>query len=217
MRRPGKSNATFAPGSKVRQPSIPGHPPNDAFSRSAHCSTISLNSTIRLKGGDPTIFGRLAEEIQVVRDAGIGFEVIPGIGAAPAAAARLGVSLTERGRASMVILATASDHASRGVAPLDWELLSRAKATIAFYMPVRVLGTVTASLTAVGRDPREPAVIVERLGMDGERVTAAPLGDVAARARAATVASPALLLVGPALAAASVPVGVRRIETLAEA
>ena len=82
---------------------------------------------VRLKGGDPTVFGRLAEEIDAVRAAGVDFEVVPGVTAATAAAARAGISLTARGHASMLVLATGSDHSGRGVAALDWELLARAE------------------------------------------------------------------------------------------
>jgi len=75
---------------------------------------------VRLKGGDPAVFGRLAEEIDAVRAAAVDFEVVPGVTAATAAAARAGISLTARGHASMLVLATGSGHAARGVAALDW-------------------------------------------------------------------------------------------------
>ena len=76
----------------------------------------------RLKGGDPAIFGRLAEEIAAVRAAGVPFEIIPGVTAATAAAALAGISLTERGAASMVVLATGTDHSGQLPAKLDWDL-----------------------------------------------------------------------------------------------
>src|SRR5207248_3638760 len=103
---------------------------------------------VRLKGGDPSIFGRLGEEIEAVRAAGVPFEVVPGVTAATAAAARAGISLTARGHASMLVLATGSDHAGRGVAALDWELLARAEATLVFYMPVQGLESIATALTA---------------------------------------------------------------------
>lgn len=168
---------------------------------------------VRLKGGDPTLFGRLAEEIDAVRAAGIAFEVVPGVTAATAAAARLGVSLTERGRASLVVLATGTDHGARSPAALEWDFLARTDGTLVFYMPVATLPTITASLVALGRDGREPAIIVERLGSGDERVLAAPLGDIAAEARAAGVVSPAVLVTGPMIAAAAAPVTVRRVPT----
>src|SRR5207249_3728059 len=103
----------------------------------------------RLKGGDPAIFGRLAEEIAAVRAAGVPFEIIPGVTAATAAAALAGISLTERGAASMVVLATGTDHSGQLPATLDWDLLARADATLVFYMAVQGLPTITAALTAL--------------------------------------------------------------------
>lgn len=170
---------------------------------------------VRLKGGDPAVFARLGEEIEAVRGAGINFEVIPGVSAALAAAGRAGISLTERGHTSTVILATGTD--SEGEVPrLDWDLLARAEATLVFYMPVRGLEPITAALTALGRGEREPALIVERAGMSGEHVIAGRLGNIAALAREAGVQPPALLMIGPTLAAASVPLSVRRAVTLTE-
>lgn len=166
---------------------------------------------VRLKGGDPAVFGRLAEEIQAVRGAGLPFEIIPGVTAATAAAASAGISLTERGHASMLLLATATDHTGRMSADLDWGLLAHAEGTLAFYMGVRSLETVTASLVTLGRDPREPAILVERVGTPRERIIASRLNEIAAAARAAGAESPAVLITGPTVAAATAPLRVRRV------
>ena len=160
---------------------------------------------VRLKGGDPSIFGRLAEEIDAVRAAGLAFEIVPGVTAATAAAALTGISLTERGSASMIVFATGSDHSGAQPAALDWNLLARSDATLVFYMAVRALESITSTLTALGRDPREPAIIVERAGTPGERVVAGCLGDIADAAREKGVEAPALLITGPTVSAASVP------------
>ena len=169
---------------------------------------------VRLKGGDPSVFGRLAEEVAAVRTAGVEFEVIPGVTAATAAAARTGISLTARGHASVLVLATGTDHRGRDVAALDWELLARAEATLVFYMPVQGFEAITTALTAMGRDPRKRALVVERAGMLDERVVAGRLGDIAARSREAGVGAPALLLIGPTLDAASVPRAVRHLTVV---
>jgi len=166
---------------------------------------------VRLKGGDPGIFGRLAEEIDAVRAAGIAFEIVPGITAATAAAARAGISLTERGSASTLVLTTGTGHTGALPDGLDWEFLARVEGTLVFYMPVASLGTIVSSLTALGRDPREAALVVEAAGLPDERVVAARLGEVAVSAREAGVRSPALFITGPTVAAASVPVAVRRV------
>ena len=170
---------------------------------------------VRLKGGDPAVFGRLGDEIDAVRSAGLAFEVIPGVTAATAAAARLGVSLTQRGSASMLVFAAGTDQTGHHPAALDWDLLARVEGTLVFYMPVGSLEPITAALTTLGRDPRAPALLVERVGTPGERVIAGRLGDIAAEGRAAGVAAPALLITGPTVAAASVPLTVRRILSTA--
>ena len=166
---------------------------------------------VRLKGGDPTVFGRLGEEIEAVRAAGIAFEVIPGVTAATAAAARLGISLTERGSSSMTVFVTGTDHTGHYPARLDWDVLARAEGTLVFYMPVGALEAITSSLTSLGRDPREPAILIERAGVEGERVIAGRLGEIVEKARASKVAAPAVLLTGPTVAGASVPLSVRRL------
>jgi len=170
---------------------------------------------VRLKGGDPGIFGRLAEEIDAVRAAGVLFEIVPGVTAATAAAARAGISLTERGSASTVVLATGTGYTGATPESLDWSFLARVEGTLVFYMPVASLDTITSTLMSLGRDPREPAMLVEAVGARDERVVAARLGQIADRAREADVRSPALFITGPTVAAASVPVAVRRV--LAEA
>ncbi len=166
---------------------------------------------VRLKGGDPGIFGRLAEEIEAVRAAGILFEIVPGVTAVTAAAARAGISLTERGTASTVVLSTGTSHTGTLPEALDWGLLARVEGTLAFYMPVGSLDAITSALTALGRDPREPALVVEAAGLPAERVIAARLGEIGERARAVGLRSTALFISGPTVAAASVPVAVRRV------
>jgi len=94
---------------------------------------------------------------------------------------------------------------------LDWDILARVEGTLVFYMPVGSLEAITASLTARGRDRREPAILIERVGMPDERVISGRLGGIAAEARAAGLASPAVLVTGPTVASASVPLGVRRM------
>jgi siroheme synthase len=166
---------------------------------------------VRLKGGDPGIFGRLAEEVEAVRAAGLAFEIVPGVTAATAAAARAGISLTERGSASTVIFATGTDQTGAPPDDLDWDFLAHVEGTLVFYMPVASLDAITSALTVLGRDAREPSLIVEGAGTTGERVIAARLGEIADRAREAQLRAPALFISGPTVAAASVPLAVRRV------
>ncbi len=165
------------------------------------------------RGATRRVFGRLAEEIEAVRAAGVDFEVIPGITAATAAAARAGISLTARGRSSLVVLATGTDQSGQSPLDLDWEALARLDGTLVFYMAVRALETITSQLTALGRDPDEPALVVERAGMPGERLLTGRLADIVEVARAAEVTSPALLITGPTVSPPlrSTPEGMPRL------
>ena len=155
---------------------------------------------MRLKGGDPGIFGRLAEEVEAVRAAGLRFEIVPGVTAATAAAARAGISLTARGSASTVVFATGTDQNGELPHSLDWGWLAQVEGTLVFYMPIASLDAITSALTVLGRDPREPSLIVESAGTPDERVIAARLGDIADRARDAGLRSPALFITGPTVA-----------------
>lgn len=164
-----------------------------------------VGRVVRLKGGDPALFGRLGEEVAAVSAAGLPFEIVPGVTAASAAAAVARVSLTQRGSASMVVLATGTDHNGTRPAALDWDLLARSDATLVFYMAVHGLDSIAATLTALGRDPREPAIVIERAGMAGERIVVGRLNDIADIARAAHVEPPAVMITGPTVEAASAP------------
>jgi uroporphyrin-III C-methyltransferase len=158
---------------------------------------------VRLKGADPTVFGRLNEEIRAARAAGLDVEVIAGVTAATAAAAAAGVSLTERGTSSVVVLAAGTDQHGGDLAALDWRLLAEVRGTLALYMPVRRLASIMAALAAFGRDPDEPALVVEATGTSAERVVSAPLGEIAGAAEDAGIGSPAVLITGPALTLAA--------------
>ena len=197
--------AEARPGARVidagKTPGRRGHPQaaiNALLVRSARRHGL----VVRLKGGDPAVFARLGEEIEAVRKADIAFEVVPGITAATAAAARAGISLTARGRSSLVVFATGTDQTGHSPLDLDWTRLARLDGTLVFYMAVRALDTITAHLTELGRDPGEPALVVERAGMDRERIVTGRLGDIANAARAAGVEAPALLITGPTAAPA---------------
>ncbi len=152
---------------------------------------------VRLKGGDPTVFGRLNEEIRAVRAAGLPFEIVPGVTAATAAAAAAGLSLTERGVASAVVLAAGADRTAAETPALDWACLARLDATLVFYMPVRRLAAIAGALTALGRDPREPALVVAAAGTPAERLVPGDLARIADAAGRARVEAPAVLITGP--------------------
>jgi uroporphyrin-III C-methyltransferase/precorrin-2 dehydrogenase/sirohydrochlorin ferrochelatase len=157
---------------------------------------------VRLKGGDPMIFGRAGEEIAALRAAGVEVEVIPGITAAAGAAASLGLSLTLRDKARRVQFVTA--HARGGKLPddFDWKALADPGATTAVYMGLATLPYLARRLLAEGLAPQTPAVLVERASWDDERAIHGTLADIVEKARAANLVGPCLVLIGAALALA---------------
>lgn len=165
-------------------------------------------TVVRLKGGDPLLFGRAQEELAYLRARGIATEVVPGVTAALAAAAELQVSLTQRGISRSVVFAT--PRAAEGAAPSDWVRAAAAADTVVLYMASREAGAVRAELLAAGVSPRTPVAVVESASLDGLTTTGV-LHDLPALA-ARRGDGPALLLIGAALAhavprAATLPSG----------
>jgi uroporphyrin-III C-methyltransferase / precorrin-2 dehydrogenase / sirohydrochlorin ferrochelatase len=155
---------------------------------------------VRLKGGDPMIFGRATEEIAACRAAGVAVEVVPGISAAQGAAARLGVSLTHRARARRVQYVTG--HGSDGRLPgdIDWQSLADPGATTVVYMPARTLAAFAASAIARGLDPAMPAAAVFNATRPDEFVVAAPIADLPQRLADIDRHGPVVVMIGRVLA-----------------
>jgi uroporphyrin-III C-methyltransferase len=168
-------------------------------------------TVVRLKGGDPFIFGRGGEELEACREAGIACYVVPGVTAALAAGASAGAPLTHRGAAQAVTFVTG--HAAKGGEPdLDWAALAKANQTVVIYMGLSQAGVIAGRLLAAGRDPSTPALIVENASRADERRVLTTLAGLAAAAEA--LSGPALLIFGEAMAMAeaqvlSVPPSVR--------
>lgn len=161
-------------------------------------------TVVRLKGGDPFVFGRGGEELQACREAGIECRVIPGVTAALAASASAGAPLTHRGAAQAVTFITG--HAARGEVPdLDWESLARANQTVVIYMGLSTAGLIAARLIGAGRAASTPALIVENASRPDERRIAARLDGLAEAASG--LSGPALLMVGEAMALADLGAG----------
>jgi uroporphyrin-III C-methyltransferase/precorrin-2 dehydrogenase/sirohydrochlorin ferrochelatase len=155
---------------------------------------------VRLKGGDPMIFGRGGEEVTVCRAAGIPIEVVPGITAAQAVAGRLAVSLTHRKHARRVQYVTG--HGDNGQLPddIDWKSLADASATTAVYMPMKTLPDLVAKAVAAGLDPATPAIAVAQATRPDEKIIAGAIADLPARLAAAAPSGPVLVLIGHVLA-----------------
>ncbi|HMZ75257.1 MAG TPA: uroporphyrinogen-III C-methyltransferase [Rhodocyclaceae bacterium] len=149
---------------------------------------------VRLKGGDPFIFGRGGEELEELLAAGIPFEVVPGITAACGIAAYAGIPLTHRDHAQSVVFATG--HRRAGESSLDYVALSRPHQTAVIYMGVGMLLSLCGALIAHGRDPATPAALIEKGTLPEQRVVTGTLATLPDLANLAGVRPPALLIVG---------------------
>jgi uroporphyrinogen III methyltransferase/synthase len=158
---------------------------------------------VRLKGGDPFVFGRGGEEALALRAAGIAFEVVPGVTAGIAAAGYAGIPVTHRGLASAVALVTAHEDPEKGEQALDWAALAAFPGTLVFYMGVRTLPALSARLIAAGRSGKEPAAVVARGTLPDQQTVLGTLATIAAQAASAGVAAPAVTVIGEVAALAS--------------
>jgi uroporphyrin-III C-methyltransferase/precorrin-2 dehydrogenase/sirohydrochlorin ferrochelatase len=155
---------------------------------------------VRLKGGDPFIFGRGGEELEFLRTHGIAYEVVPGITAALACAAYAGVPLTHRDHAQSVRFLTA--HCRDSLDALDWNSLAAPRQTLAIYMGVAQLEALRARLVAAGKPSSTPIAVVENGTRAEQRVIVAKLGDLDGLAERHALQSPALLIIGEVAALA---------------
>jgi uroporphyrinogen III methyltransferase / synthase len=155
---------------------------------------------VRLKGGDPFVFGRGGEEAEALATAGIPFEVVPGVTAGVAAPAYAGIPVTHRDDASAVAFVTGHEDPEKEDSELDYEALARFPGTLVFYMGVRALPRIAERLIAAGRGPSEPAAVVERGTLPGQRTVTSTLEDIADAAAEAGVKPPSVTVVGPVAA-----------------
>jgi uroporphyrinogen III methyltransferase / synthase len=178
------------------------------------------NAVVRLKGGDPFVFGRGGEEALTLRAAGIPYEVVPGVTAGIAAPAYAGIPVTHRGLSSAVALVTGHARAEDpedsdpggegpprgdpdgGETDLDWQALAAFPGTLVLYMGVRRLPHIAESLIAAGRPASEPAAVVERGTLPGQRTVTASLGTIAETVRREGIGPPSVTIVGPVAALA---------------
>jgi uroporphyrin-III C-methyltransferase/precorrin-2 dehydrogenase/sirohydrochlorin ferrochelatase len=149
---------------------------------------------VRLKSGDPSVFGRLDEEMDALDDAGIHFEIVPGITTASAAAAQLGVSLTKRKRNSALRIMTA--HDIKGFAEHDWHDLARNGAVAAVYMGLKQSHFLSGRLLMHGASPEIPVTILENVSRPDQKITVSTLGSLNADAGNAGDTGPVILMLG---------------------
>lgn len=171
---------------------------------------------VRLKGGDPTVFGRLGEEIDALRAAQIDFEIVPGITAACASAAAAKISLTQRGVASTAILTTGHECEGKRSRSVDWSALAHPGATLCVYMGTRRLGEIAQRLTAHGISSDTPLLIVSHSSRPSQSIRTGTLAS-AARLAKELEDTPSLIVIGEAAAAHCPPFVAARAEEPAHA
>jgi len=150
---------------------------------------------VRLKGGDPFIFGRGGEEAEALAGAGIAFEVVPGVSAGVAVPASAGIPLTHRHYTSELVFLTGHECVSNRC-PIDWSRYARTTASLVIFMGVHNLGNIAGLLLQHGRDPSCPVAVIENGTTDAQRTVVAPLVSIADAARTAGIQPPALIVVG---------------------
>jgi uroporphyrin-III C-methyltransferase len=154
---------------------------------------------VRLKGGDPFVFGRGGEELQALRAAGVRAHVVPGVTAAFAAAANAGAPLTHRGMAQAVTFVTG--HAAKDAEPdLDWAALGRGNETVVIYMGVSTAAVIAERLIGAGRNASTPVLVVENASLEDERRILSTLGGLGVAVEG--LDGPAILIVGEVAAMA---------------
>ncbi|MCK9441838.1 MAG: uroporphyrinogen-III C-methyltransferase [Methanothrix sp.] len=153
------------------------------------------NIVVRLKGGDPYLFGRGGEEALALQEKGIPFEVVPGVTSSIAAPELAGIPVTHRGVASSLIIVTGHEEPGKET-PLDWAAIAALGGTLVVLMGVSRLEHNVAALIKAGKSPQTPAAMVEKGGWPEQRMISATLADIAEKAKEARIESPAILVVG---------------------
>jgi uroporphyrin-III C-methyltransferase len=154
---------------------------------------------VRLKGGDPLVFGRGGEEALALAAAGVRFRIIPGVSAGVGGAAAAGIPVTHRGLAHSVSFVTGHD-AGGDVPELDWAALARGSAVLVLYMALRQIGSIAAHLLAAGRDAAEPVAFITDATTPRQSVVVTTLADAAQAASRIPRHTPTLIVIGPVVA-----------------
>jgi uroporphyrin-III C-methyltransferase len=151
---------------------------------------------VRLKGGDPFVFGRGAEEIEALEVAGIDYEVVSGVTSAVAAPAAAGIPVTHRELASSVTFVTGHEDPSKDMAGVDWEWLAQGSGTLVVLMGLERLPQICARLTEGGLDPRTPAAVISRGTMLGQKTIVSTIEGLPEAVERGTPVSPATVVIG---------------------
>jgi len=156
----------------------------------------SGKKVVRLKGGDPLMFARGSEEALALSEAGVRFEIVPGVTSPVAASAFAGISLTHREASSSVTFITGSDRAGQEWSPEAWKKLATATGTICVFMGMRRIGEITQAVQDGGRAPETPAAVVRWGARPKQRTVVGTLADIAQKSQDAGLSSPAIIIIG---------------------
>lgn len=152
-------------------------------------------NVVRLKNGDPSIFGRLSQEIEALVKNKIEFEIVPGVTAASAAAAYAGIPLTDRRYSSSVVFVTGHEASDKGKSAIDWSAVAKF-GTIVIYMGIENLPKITRELINAGKPIGTPVSVVSNAGTIGQKSVRGKLADIAAKAKKEKIAAPAMVIIG---------------------
>ena len=158
----------------------------------------SGKTVVRLKGGDPCIFGRCAEELAALAEAGIDFEIVPGVTAGVAVSAYTGIILTDRDYSSQVVFVTGQEAKGKQKSNIDWHLLAKFNGTIVFYMAMGNLNSIANRLIENGKLQETPAAVIANVTLPTQRVVKASLGKISTECKQQKIEPPAIVVIGPA-------------------
>lgn len=159
---------------------------------------LAGRTVVRLKGGDPCIFGRCSEELAVLIEHGIGFEIVPGISAGIAVAAYAGIMLTDKEYSSQVIFVTGHEAPDKQETNIDWPLLAKLNGTIVFYMGIGNLDYIAVQLMKNGMNPDTPAALIANVTFPRQKVAKATLSNISHECQLVGIKPPALVVIGAA-------------------
>jgi uroporphyrinogen III methyltransferase/synthase len=157
---------------------------------------LAGKTVVRLKGGDPCIFGRASEELAALTEAGIGFEMVPGVTAGVAVASYAGVMLTDKEASSQVAFITGQEAPGKKESGIDWNLLAKFNGTIVFYMGMGNLSSIAKGLIDKGRDPATPAAVIANVTFATQQVVRAPLASIGGECKRQEIKPPAIVVIG---------------------
>jgi uroporphyrinogen III methyltransferase/synthase len=161
---------------------------------------LAGKTVVRLKGGDPCIFGRVAEELAVLIEAGIDFEIVPGVTAAVAVSSYTGIMLTDRQYSSQVTFVTGREAPGKEDSNIDWEVLAKFPGTIVFYMGMGTLDSTARSLIYNGKPADTPAAVIANATFPTQRIVRAPLEQISETCEQQKIKPPAIVVIGAAAA-----------------